>query len=188
MFKQLVSGMIIAGMMTGTALADHRGGKFDRGQGHTTFAKVVNVEPITKTYTQRIPQESCWQEQVRYEVPVNGGYQSATPAILGTIIGAAIGNSLGNSHHKTNRNIKTVAGGLIGASIGNDIGRRHSQQGTRVEYRNEERCEVSYDTRYEERIVGYDVTYRFQGETYHTRMDYDPGNKLKVKVNVRPVM
>lgn len=189
MIKQLIAGMVVTGLMTGTALADHRGDKFDRGEGRATWAKVTHVEPITKTFTERVPRESCWQEQVRYEVPVGGGYESATPALLGTLIGAAIGNSLGHSHHKSNRNIKTVAGGLIGASIGADIGRRHSgPQGTRVEYRDEERCEVSYDTRYEERVVGYDVSYRYRGETYRTRMDYDPGKKIQVNVKVRPVM
>jgi len=188
MLKPPIAAMVITGMMTGSAMAEHRDAKFDRGQGRSDFAKVVQVEPITQTISHRIPQESCWQEQVRYETPAYDRPQSATPVLIGGIIGAAIGNSLGHSHHKSNRNIKTLAGGLLGASIGNDIGRRHTGGATRVEYRNEERCEVSYDTRYEERVVGYDVTYRYHGETYRTRMDYDPGKKIRVNVNVRPVM
>ena len=198
MLKQLISPLVatgvITGLMTGTALADHRGERFDRGQaaahhqGRTALAKVIDVQPITRSVTQRIPVESCWQEPVRYETPTHQPYPSATPVLLGGLIGAAIGNSLGHAHHKTNRNIKTVAGGLIGASIGSDIAHRQHPGATRVEYRNEERCEVSYDTRHEERVIGYDVTYRYHGETYQTRMDYDPGKQLKVNVNVRPVM
>ncbi|WP_207062697.1 glycine zipper 2TM domain-containing protein [Motiliproteus sp. SC1-56] len=192
MLKQLIAGIVIAGLSS-SVLADHRGDRFDRGHGkphrggQTDYARVVDVEPITETLTHRIPRETCWNEQVRYEEPV-GGRDSATPVILGGIIGAAIGSSLGNNHHKSNRTIKTVALGALGASIGNDIARRSHPGATRVDYRTEEHCEVSYDTQYEERIRGYDVTYKYRGETYRTRMDYDPGKRIKVNVKVRPVM
>lgn len=193
MLKQLLSGLVISALCSAPVLADHDSRRPERanpfpGQGRTDTAKVINVTPVTRDITQRVPVENCWQERVRYEAPTHQPYQSATPVLLGGLIGAAIGNSLGHSHHKTNRDIKTVAGGLLGASIGSDIARRQNSAPGRVEYRNEERCEVSYDTRHEQQIIGYDVTYRYHGETYQTRMDYDPGKQIKVKVNVRPVM
>ena len=40
--------------------------------------------------------------------------------------------------------------------------------------------------RYEEHIAGYDVTYRYQGRLYHTRTDYDPGRRIRVRVEVTP--
>ncbi len=184
MIKQLVSGLVIAGLSCNLAWAgnEYRGYK----KGRYDYARVVNVEPVTETLTHRVPQETCWNEQVRYQEP-GYGHQSATPAIVGGIIGAAIGNSLGRKRHKSNRVIKAVALGALGASIGNELGRRHSRH-NEISYRSERRCEVSYDTSYEERIVGYDVTYRYRGETYNTRMDYDPGKNIRVQVKVRPVI
>jgi uncharacterized protein YcfJ len=38
----------------------------------------------------------------------------------------------------------------------------------------------------EERIDGYRVVYQFQGQKYATRMPYDPGRELRVRVDVRP--
>lgn len=35
-------------------------------------------------------------------------------------------------------------------------------------------------------LVGYQVAYRYQGQVYVTRMDYDPGERLRVRVTVRP--
>jgi hypothetical protein len=31
------------------------------------------------------------------------------------------------------------------------------------------------------------VAYRYQGRTYHTRMDQHPGKRIRVRVNVIPV-
>ena len=183
MLKQLITGLMISGLASSPVLAENdRYNEFPPAR--IDHARVISVEPITETLTQRIPQESCWTERVRYQQEPSRSY---APAIIGGIVGAAIGNSLGHKRHKSNRAIKAVALGALGASIGNQIGNRH-QRGTTVSYRDEERCEVSYETSYEERIVGYDVTYRYRGETYHTEMDYDPGNKIRVRVNVRPVM
>ncbi|MDN5850335.1 MAG: hypothetical protein L0H63_11995, partial [Nitrococcus sp.] len=49
-------------------------------------------------------------------------------------------------------------------------------------------CQVTHDTHYEQRVDGYDVTYRYRGETYRAQMPYDPGSRLPVRVAVTPVM
>lgn len=36
------------------------------------------------------------------------------------------------------------------------------------------------------RIDGYDVEYRYRGEVYLSRLDYDPGERLRVRVSVSP--
>ena len=38
-------------------------------------------------------------------------------------------------------------------------------------------------------MIGYDVTYRYDGRTYRTRTPYDPGERLRVRVDqyVTPV-
>jgi uncharacterized protein YcfJ len=49
-----------------------------------------------------------------------------------------------------------------------------------------ERCETRYRSHREERIDGYNVLYRYKGQKYSTRMPYDPGYRIKVRVDIRP--
>lgn len=48
------------------------------------------------------------------------------------------------------------------------------------------RCQMVEVPREERRISGYDVEYRYKGELYMSHMEYDPGNKLRVRVTVAP--
>ncbi|TQV68315.1 glycine zipper 2TM domain-containing protein [Exilibacterium tricleocarpae] len=155
-----------------------------RNDARFDYAKVTNVTPIYKTIEHRRPERQCWVETVSYERP-RDGYRSNTGTIVGGIIGAAIGNELG--HKKRNKQVGAVAGAVLGASIGRDISNRKSNRGSITEFRDEERCEVRHTVEYEEKVIGYDITYRYHGMTYHTRMDRDPGRRLKVAVKVRPV-
>ena len=36
------------------------------------------------------------------------------------------------------------------------------------------------------RVSGYDVTYEYGGRTYRTRTGYHPGERMRVRVDVRP--
>jgi uncharacterized protein YcfJ len=36
------------------------------------------------------------------------------------------------------------------------------------------------------RVVAYDVEYTYKGDTYMSRLDHDPGNRLRVRVSVVP--
>ena len=38
-----------------------------------------------------------------------------------------------------------------------------------------------------EEIIGYDVDYQYQGRTYSTRMDHQPGSRIRVAVRVEPL-
>ena len=35
-------------------------------------------------------------------------------------------------------------------------------------------------------LIGYDVEYRYRGEVYMSRLDYDPGERLRVRISVTP--
>ena len=113
--------------------------------------------------------------------------------ILGSIIGAAVGNQIGSGD---GRRAATVAGAIIGSAVGHDAAaRRDARQST--DYRDAyydnrgreysvERCETRYRDDWEERIDGYRVTYEYNGVRQVTRLPYDPGDRLRVQVNVRP--
>lgn len=49
----------------------------------------------------------------------------------------------------------------------------------------EEHCRTVTDLRATDRVLGYDVTYRYGGHVYRTRLDYDPGDHLRVRVNMK---
>lgn len=190
-FKATILAFAAGGLFAMPMLAD-AGHRVDHQVANDSsrydYARVVSVTPVTRSVSYKEPYQHCWQEEVAYQVPVPNRYQSQTSTIIGGIAGAALGSSLGSNHHKSNRTIKTIAGGLLGASIGRDYEHRHHRRATRTEHRIEQRCDTRYETHWEDRITGYDVRYRYRGETYRTRMDYDPGKKIRVQVQVRPVL
>jgi uncharacterized protein YcfJ len=81
-----------------------------------------------------------------------------------------------------------LAGAIIGSAIGHDIGERRRAAQVYQEPRvyTVERCGVRYVDNYEERIEGYDVEYVYEGRHYHTRLPYDPGERIRIRVDVTP--
>lgn len=150
---------------------------------YTEQARVTRVKPIVKTYENRTPREQCHYEKVAYQEPVHRGSSSATSTILGAVIGGALGNELG--HRKHNKRNGAAIGAILGGSIGRDIGRGKTQYVTK--YRDERVCNTTTEVSYDERVIGYDVTYRYNGQPYTTRMNYDPGDSIRVRVAVTPV-
>jgi uncharacterized protein YcfJ len=50
-----------------------------------------------------------------------------------------------------------------------------------------QRCRTVTSVRSQQRIEGYDVTYRYRDRVYTTRMPYDPGSSVPVRHKVLPV-
>jgi len=142
-------------------------------------ARVVRVEPLVRMVRVAEPRETCWDERV----PVReAGYRSATPMILGGILGGVIGHEMGKGRGK---DAATVAGVILGGSIGRDI--EHDRRTDRVVGEEVvERCTTETAWREEERIEGYRVTYRYRGELFTTRMDHDPGSRLRIRLIAEP--
>jgi uncharacterized protein YcfJ len=57
------------------------------------------------------------------------------------------------------------------------------QSGYREVSATHERCRTETNWRNTNRVLGYDVTYRYGGREYTTHMDHDPGDRLRVRVN-----
>ncbi|MBB3168664.1 glycine zipper 2TM domain-containing protein [Simiduia aestuariiviva] len=171
--RLLISLGCVSALLVQPALAGHN--------ERQDYAKVVSATPIYEQVSYTRPQRECWTETVAYEREHRASSKSATPMLLGAVIGGAIGHAVG----KNDRRSGTAIGAVLGGSIGNDIGKSRSH--TTVDYRDEERCETRQVREYEDRLTGYDVTYRYHGETYRTRMDRDPGKRLRVAVSVKPI-
>jgi uncharacterized protein YcfJ len=142
------------------------------------YAPVTRVEPIVRQVRIETPRRECYDD-VRYvDSPAP---QVAGHTLLGGIIGGVIGHQIG---HGDARDFATVAGAAIGAGVGySNATRRYAPQ---THEETVQRCSVRYDHEYEERIDGYRVTYEYNGREYTTRMPYDPGERIKVRVAVAP--
>ena len=49
-----------------------------------------------------------------------------------------------------------------------------------------QRCEMAYELVEEERLVGYQVTYLYNGDEYSVRTETDPGDQIRLRVSVQP--
>jgi uncharacterized protein YcfJ len=145
------------------------------------YAAVTHVEPVVRQVRVETPRRECWDDTQTVETrphisdPAVGGR-----TLLGGIIGGVIGHQFGSG---SGRDAATIAGSVIGASVGYDSASR--LYGDREE-QVVQRCAVRYDQQYEERIDGYRVTYQYNGREYTTRLPYDPGEKLRIRVAVAP--
>ena len=148
------------------------------------YAKVLSAEPIIRYVTVTTPVRECWQDTEYYTVehrPRDAGASTLAGALIGGVIGHQFGSGRGND-------AATVAGTLIGAAIASDAAYKRNREGYEtVQYsRPVRRCESRLQEHREERIDGYRVVYRYQGQKYMTEMPYDPGNRLRVRVDIRP--
>jgi uncharacterized protein YcfJ len=152
------------------------GGEFD-------YAQVMRVEPLSRVVQTPLQQEECWDEPVTYYQPVQGP-MSYTPPLMGGIVGAVVGNQFGKG---SGRDWSTVAGAALGASVGRDYAQQRAAYGGGVAYAGaERRCRVVQT--YAEQTVadGFRVLYSYGGRQFETRLPYDPGPQLRVRVDVVP--
>ncbi|MDX1379896.1 MAG: glycine zipper 2TM domain-containing protein [Xanthomonadales bacterium] len=142
-------------------------------------AAVIDAVPVTRTVRVPVEQEVCWDETY-YER--TGPRRSPVPGIIGAIVGGVIGNQFGGG---SGQDALTVAGAALGATVATNANRRNNPD--RYHAVTEQRCdwETHYTT--EEEIVGWDVTYEYNGEIFETRMREEPGDRIRVRVNVEPL-
>jgi uncharacterized protein YcfJ len=156
------------------------------GDGYD-YARVVDVEPMIRRVRVTTPQRECWDES-RYDTRGRGNgplpRSSAGGAVLGGVIGAVIGHQIG---HGRGRDAATAAGAVVGAAVGSQQAQRRGAYGSvpSREY-TVQRCETHYSDAWEERTDGYRVTYMYNGHRQVTVLPYRPGNRIRVRVDVRP--
>ena len=177
---------------------DHRSYRYR--DGDYDYARVVNVEPMRRRVRVSEPVRECWDEPVYRSNGYRSNYRSDGPlssphvgsTLLGGIIGGVVGNQIGQGR---GRDAARVAGVLIGGAIGNNISHQRDRErdyysDDRGYYGNErlvERCQVHNRDSWDERIDGYRVTYEYGGRDYTTRMPYDPGERVRIRVDVTPL-
>lgn len=117
-------------------------------------ARVLSATPVAES----VPVQGC--------TPGAYGPPSGAGAGVGAVVGGLIGSQVGkgNGH---------IAGAILGALGGAVLGNTAEAHNRAYGYGN---CA----TRYENRVVGYDVTYEYAGRQYSTRMAQPPGPWLQI--------
>lgn len=140
---------------------------------HYGWAEVLRVDPVYAAVAQPPPQE-CYPETVTRE---DNNHTGGT--VLGAIVGGVLGNTVGKGD---GRKAATVAGAVAGGAVGNRVSAAHDRSYT--EQRTVCRPVANYAP--PQRIVAYDVEYRYRGEVYMSRLQFDPGERLRVRISVAP--
>jgi uncharacterized protein YcfJ len=132
------------------------------------YANVISATPVSGSVA--APRQDCVQaEQIVQQPPSGAG------AVIGAIAGGVIGNQFG---HGFGRAAATGLGVVAGSTIGNNV-EANANPPQAVPVR---RCRTV--SGYENRIVGYDVIYEYNGQRYTTRLPSDPGPRLAI--DIRP--
>lgn len=177
--NQLTRGTVLAtavcGLLVAAAPAQAR-----QDDSMWAYAKVVSVEPVYREVRVRQPRQVCEEVPVVERTYYRGGPDPGA-VLFGAVLGGVIGHQFGSGRGK---DVATAAGAMIGAN--NAAGNTYRNARTVEREVVETRCETVTSARYEDRLEGYDVTYRYQGHLYQTRTDYDPGRRIRVRVQVTP--
>lgn len=154
----------------------HYESRYEHSRYGSDLARVVSVEPVYRSYTRPVSDDSCLRQQRHGASGVN-----YTGPILGAVIGTALGHRIGDAHGDPQ--VAAVAGGLLGASIGHSIGRNVAYNRSVTV---DGPCRVREHNAQVRELVEYRVGYRYNGQVHYASMNYDPGQWVKLGVNVAP--
>jgi len=157
----------------------------EENAAHYGWAAVLRVDPVyddaAAAPAAAAAQQECWDEQVPVGAESGAAIEGGRRTVA-TMIGAVVGGLLGNQVGKGDgRRAATVAGAVAGGVVGNQVAAERPQ------YTTQRRCRPATGGSSGSRhVVGYDVEYRYRGEVFTSRLPYDPGDRMRVKVSVTP--
>jgi uncharacterized protein YcfJ len=150
------------------------------------WADVLRVDPVYDDGAPPVPaQQGCYDEQVPTRAPASGassGGNRTAASVFGAIIGGILGHQVGKGD---GRKAATAAGAVAGAVVGNNVAAANERP-DQPAYTTVRRCPPSEGGNSQRRVVAYDVEYRYRGEIYTSRLGYDPGDRIRVRVSVVP--
>lgn len=141
---------------------------------HYAWADVLRVDPVYGVARTATPTQQCYDQQVVQQTPSNKGIGTVLGAVVGGVLGSTIGHGRGNT-------AATVGGAVVGGAVGNSVA-----SGGQTYTTNQTTCQQVTQVSEQRQIIGYDVEYRYHGDVYMSRLSYDPGERLRVRVNVGP--
>lgn len=156
----------------------------------TTRWRSAHDSRATQVYQDQYPQQYPQQQY-----PNQQDSRSYGGAVLGGLAGGVLGNQVGGGNGKV---AATAIGAVLGALTGDNLDNRNGRQAQPYPvqaypapvYQNTdrggERCQTVYES--QSQLTGYQVVYDYRGQTYSTFMRNNPGNSLRVRVSVEPII
>ena len=110
---------------------------------------------------------------------------STAATVIGGIVGAVVGSQVGGG---SARYATSAIGSMVGGMAGRQIYDNARRQQTPPRVGRVVSCDPMPVGAYESgrNASMYDVTYEYAGRQYTTRTSYDPGSRIRVRVDVRP--
>jgi uncharacterized protein YcfJ len=156
---------------------DYREYRTDRME-RNGYAHVIDSRPIYESSVSG--RDECWNpraghfEEVRPQNKTRVGKGAAAGAVVGGVLGHQIGDS---------GTAQTLGGAVIGGLIGHQIEKRNNDD-DRQDDLDYSRCRTVGGGGDPNHVVGYDVRYEYNGREYVTRMDHDPGRRLRLGTDI----
>lgn len=133
-------------------------------------APVLSARPVYQQVQVARPRQECQQVQA----DTSGNH------VAGTLLGGALGGLVGNQFGRGTGNAAMTALGAVGGALaGNAVAAQGDGQV-------QTQCRTVNDYVMERQADGYDVSYRYNGNVYHTHSATDPGSTIRVRVGVAP--
>jgi uncharacterized protein YcfJ len=168
MDKSMIKGMAVGGIAMVVLAAGGVTGYKTMTQPKP--AEVLAVKEAMQTVT--TPKEECEQVVMQRQAPVQDEKRIAG-TVLGGVAGGLVGSQIGGG---SGQKVATAIGVAGGAYAGNQVQKGMQQSDTNSA--TERRCKT-VNVR-SEKLVGYDVTYRYEGKQDTVRMSYNPGKQIPV--------
>jgi uncharacterized protein YcfJ len=191
---------------------DRGGNGYNTGYGNNTYAsngqRCYQSTGPNRPYAGNNGYNNNGYNNVAYPndpyYPQQGNYGSDSGRTIATVVGGIAGAVLGS---KVGGGSGQVAATAIGSMVGGLAGRQIYETSQRRRYQQQSNtvtvCDDGYNTNngynnnngydgyqasgYNDgRVVGYDVTYEYAGRQFTTRTNYHPGDRIRVRVDVRP--
>jgi uncharacterized protein YcfJ len=169
-------------LVVSTANAGQNAHTFAYSKAVYDYARVLSVEPNIRYVTVTSPVKECWDD-VEYHSARQYRPGKVGKTLFGALLGGVIGHQIGSG---SGNDAATVAGTLIGAVVANEASNNQPGYRTTSYTTPVRRCATNYQSHEEQRIDGYDVIYAFHGRKYATTTPQDPGDRIRIRVDVRP--
>jgi len=147
-------------------------GSAGTGAGNSVPAAGVEYARVVSVQKEPGPRQVCTDQTIVERRHPGDHHVAGT--VAGAIVGGIIGHKIGRGN---GRALATAGGAVAGGAIGRHIARENDRDTvTRVVTH----CRPA--TAAEEGVQIFDVVYAYQGQTFHARLDRDPGDRIALPV------
>lgn len=184
MNKMMIAAAVAAPLASGAA--GFGGYKLAQAPAATSdgMAEVISVLPVSKNVRVADTDRECSSVPVYYSDRVQtDNTDTGRNVAVGSVIGGVVGNQV---FRGKSRDEGTLAGAALGGYLGYARAQSVNKPQTVQRVRYEQQCRTVKQYRTEQQPDGYDVTYRYNGQVFTSRMQTPPPARFPVAVQAAP--